>query len=210
MDTGRSQPLGRASQPPLGGGGGPVRVSPRLVRTSTGLALAGKASASPRPKDAPAAREKARAFLTQVGGRKPRREPGVEGREGEESWCHAAPQDHAELRPAEAGTRRKDFGTSQAGSGEGAIVLFRQKVGGPGGVAMGKSVGVTLRAARRGWDGGGCRCRGARKGRISLWHCGDALRGLVSVWHWCTLKEPAEPGGHGDVGVAGRDVGDAS
>lgn len=74
---------------------------------------------------------------------------------------------------------------------------------------MGKSVGVTLRGAPRGWDGGGCRCRGARKGRISLWHCGDGLRGLVTVWHWCTLKEPAEPGGHGDVGVAGRDVGDA-
>lgn len=32
--------------------------------------------------------------------------------------------------------------------------------------------------------------------------------GLVSVWHQCTPKEPAAPGGHGDVGVAGRDVGD--
>lgn len=31
----------------------------------------------------------------------------------------------------------------------------------------------------------------------------------MSVWHRCTLKEPVEPGGHGDVGVAGRDVGDA-
>lgn len=31
----------------------------------------------------------------------------------------------------------------------------------------------------------------------------------MSVWHRCTLKELAEPGGHGDVGVAGRDVGDA-
>lgn len=29
------------------------------------------------------------------------------------------------------------------------------------------------------------------------------------VWHQCMLKEPAEPGGHGGVGVAGRDVGDA-
>ena len=31
----------------------------------------------------------------------------------------------------------------------------------------------------------------------------------MSVWHQYTLKEPAEPGGHGDVGIAGRDVGDA-
>lgn len=30
----------------------------------------------------------------------------------------------------------------------------------------------------------------------------------MSVWHRCTLKEPAEPGGHGDVGIAGRFVGD--
>lgn len=33
--------------------------------------------------------------------------------------------------------------------------------------------------------------------------------GTVLVWHRCTLKEPAEPGGHGDVGVSGPDVGDA-
>lgn len=33
--------------------------------------------------------------------------------------------------------------------------------------------------------------------------------GTVSVWHCCTLQERAEPGGHGDVGVARPDVGDA-
>lgn len=38
---------------------------------------------------------------------------------------------------------------------------------------------------------------------------GLGLWGPESVWHQCTLKEPAEPGGHGDVGVAGRYVGDA-
>lgn len=27
--------------------------------------------------------------------------------------------------------------------------------------------------------------------------------------HGCTLKEPAEPGGHGDVDISGPDVGDA-
>lgn len=35
------------------------------------------------------------------------------------------------------------------------------------------------------------------------------MSGPESVWHQCTLKKPAEPGGHGDVGVAGRYVGDA-
>lgn len=35
------------------------------------------------------------------------------------------------------------------------------------------------------------------------------FEGTVLVWHRCTLKEPAEPGGHGDVGISGPDVGDA-
>lgn len=30
------------------------------------------------------------------------------------------------------------------------------------------------------------------------------------MWHQSTLRELAYPGGHGDVGVAGSDVGDAS
>lgn len=56
----------------------------------------------------------------------------------------------AELGLTEAGTPRVDFGPPPAGSGEGGMVLFRRKVGGPGGVAVGKSVGVALPAARRG------------------------------------------------------------
>lgn len=56
----------------------------------------------------------------------------------------------SEPQRTQAGTRRVDFGPPWAGSGEGGIVLFRQKVGGTGGVAVGKSVGVTLPAAPRG------------------------------------------------------------
>lgn len=93
--------------PPRGGSGGPVCVSPRLVRTPRGLASAGNAKASPGPEGAPAAREKARApprRLTQEGGRNRRRLPGVERREGEESWCNAAQCDRTE-RPGGGGLR---------------------------------------------------------------------------------------------------------
>lgn len=35
------------------------------------------------------------------------------------------------------------------------------------------------------------------------------MRRRVSRRHGCAPREPAEPGGRGDVGVAGRGVGDA-
>lgn len=90
----------KSAPPPRGGSGGPVCVSPRLVRTTRGLAAAGNARASPGAKGVPAAREKARApprRLTQEGGRNPRRQLGVQGREGGESWCNAAQCDRTAL-----------------------------------------------------------------------------------------------------------------
>lgn len=74
----------------------------------------------------------------------------------------------AELGLEEAGSWPPGSRLPRAGSKEGGAGPPAKTWATLGGVSMGKSVCVTLLAARTGWDGGGCQCRGARKGRISL------------------------------------------
>lgn len=89
------------------------------------------------------------------------------------------------------------------------MVLFRQKLGGPQRRGHGEEYLCNTAGCAQGVGWGWQSVQGRSEGtEIAVTPTGRSA-GTVLVWHCCTLKEPAEPGGRGDVGVAGPVVGDA-
>lgn len=110
---------------------------------------------------------------------------------------------------AEAGTRRQGFSSPRVGREGSGTVLFRQKRGGPKRRGHGEEYLCNTAGGALGVGWGWLSEPGRSEGtEIAVTPTGRS-EGTVLVWHGCTLQKPAEPGGHGDVGVAGPHVGDA-
>lgn len=89
------------------------------------------------------------------------------------------------------------------------MLLFRQKLGCPKGRRRGEECLCNTAGCvqRVGW--GRVWLQRRSEGTEIAVTQPERSEGTELVWHRCTLKELAEPGGHGDVGIAGPDVGDA-